>query len=161
MNKEWNITIKGNTHLISYFDGTKQNKPQLLVDGKAIIIPKNTKFAFLGVDFPINIEGVECRFVSAFKGIDFVVDSNFVESQKTYTPLTIPMWGWFFVVLSILIPIVSIGGALPTAIACLSSIWCLKISATPFINLGKKILYNILVVLCAWLLFGLILFGMS
>ena len=161
MNKVWNITIKDNPHTISYLVGTKHNESQLFVDGEKVELPKRAKSSFLGTDFPLNIDGVQCRFVSAVKGIDFVVDGKFVESKKPYVPVKIPFWSWFFVVLSVLIPIVSMGGALPAALACLSSIWCLKFSATPFIKLGTKILFNILVVVCAWVLFGMLLFGLS
>lgn len=161
MTRKLNVIIQGQTHTVTYSDEDRKNKNQLLVDGKEIQIPKNLKTSFVGVDCPFNIDGEECRFVCVFKACDIVVDGEFVDNKRPYVPLRIPMWAWLFVALSILIPIISIGGALPTAIACLSTIWCLKFSASPFVRTNKKILYNILTVISAWVLFGLLLFGLS
>ncbi|MBQ6885068.1 MAG: hypothetical protein IJN56_04945, partial [Clostridia bacterium] len=160
MKKELSFIINEKKHIIKFVNGKLFKGEKLYVDGNEIEI-ENKLLKFFGIyDQEFTIDGKKCRAIFIGKDIDVVVNNKYVYSQKPYIPVNgISWWVWIYVVLSILIPIVAIGGALPTIIGILSLFWCVRTSVTPSISTLKKHLFCITIVMIAWLLFVSLVLG--
>lgn len=104
---------------------------------------------FLGVDVPFVLDGQDARFVAYNKKADVAVDGVFLGSGKRYVKR--PSWVWIFVVLSLLIPIVSMGGALPAVFGMGGACACIGLSKQP-IPAAVRILACTAVTAAAWIL---------
>ena len=62
----------------------------------------------------------------------------------------VPWWTWVFIVACAAVPISSLGGAIPTAIAVLGIILCVRVAIHPSIKLPVKIALCTLIAAIAW-----------
>ena len=73
----------------------------------------------------------------------------------------IPRWAWIFAAACFVIPVFTIGGAIPTAIGAFSGLGILGISRKPGFNTRKKVILCSLVTGSAWTVFLVFLFSLA
>lgn len=81
-------------------------------------------------------------------------------TSRKFTLRGTPWWAWNFVILSIAIPIISLGGAIPAVLAIISSMLNIKITQSN-IKLSLKLLSCCGITAVAWALFGVLELAMS
>lgn len=78
------------------------------------------------------------------------------DKKKKKTKITLedfkhlPWWTWLFIVACIILPITTIGGAIPTVAAVLGIILCAKVSSLPTAKTSIKLLSCFGIVAVAW-----------
>lgn len=160
--KQWEITINGTQNTVVFVPNQWTGKHKLIINGKEVALKTSPFQAFVGTDQPVNIAGKECRFVLIGNKADIAVDGMYIGSNKPYVPLkSMPWWIWIFIVMCVAIPIISLGGILPIAIAILCSISCIRIGVSPNIGTTKKLLCCFGITALAWTVFGVLLFIIS
>ena len=88
-------------------------------------------------------------------------------SENKQTKMTLadlkhlPWWTWLFIVACALLPIISLGGAIPMVTAVLGIILCIRASSSPTIKTSLKLLYCFGIVAIAWGLAYLFAFAVS
>ena len=65
----------------------------------------------------------------------------------------IPAWAWLFVVACVLIPIVSLGGAIPGAVGAGSAFLCVAVARNPGMSVAARLGACCAITAGAWLLF--------
>ena len=69
----------------------------------------------------------------------------------TWTTLKhLPWWTWLFVVACIIIPVSTLGGAIPTAITILGIVLCVRVVILPSVKLPLKLALCTLTVAITW-----------
>jgi hypothetical protein len=152
--KEWNIEIEGNNYNVVLERSIFLGKNKLYINEmqqELMNIPFQT---YKGLDQPIYIGGKECRLVVLGNRADIVIDGLYLDSGKPYKPFEkIPVWTWVFIIASMAIPIINVGGLIPAALGILGSVYCIRIGVSPYMKTGMKVLASFGVVLIAWLLY--------
>ncbi len=154
--KEWHINIEGNEYHVVLERSIWTGRNKLFINE----VPQelmNVPFqVYKGSDQAIYIGGKECRLVVIGNRADITIDGVYVDSGKGYMPFEkIPVWTWFFIVTSLAIPIVSLGGLVPIALGILGAVYSVRFGISPYMKIGMKILASIGVVLLAWVLWYL------
>jgi hypothetical protein len=75
------------------------------------------------------------------------------ESQATQEKPRIPGWAWIFVVGCLLIPIITVGGAIPGAIGGGGAFGCVSIARDPSNAVATRVIYCAVVTGICWILF--------
>lgn len=154
MSKKWNVTVDGVAHELSYGKKFWSGKLFVIVDGEKTEM-KRTNFSenFTGLDKPFNIGEKECRFVAIGNKIDIAIDGVYLDSKKQYVPLEkMPNWNWVFIALFIALPIMTLGGALPIALAILGIALCVRVSISPSMSTTGKVFSCIGITAGAWVI---------
>ena len=73
----------------------------------------------------------------------------------------IPWWTWLFIVSCILLPITTIGGAIPATVAMVGIILCVKISLLPSIKPLIKLLLCLSITSMTWVFGYLSVWGLA
>ena len=158
MMKKWNIVINGKENEIEFIPNQWTGKHKLIINGKETQLKSSPFPAFVGTDQTVNIAGKECHLVIIGNKADLAIDSIYIDSQKPYVPLKgIPWWTWIFIAACIAVPIISLGGVLPTVAAMICSILCVRVSVTYNMKKSLKILSCFGITLMAWLLLALLM----
>ena len=154
--KEWHINIEGNEYHVVLERNIWSGRNKLFINEVQQELTNVPFQAYKGSDQLIYIGGKESRLVVLGNKADIAIDGVFVDSGKVYTPFEkIPVWSWFFVVASLVIPIVSLGGLVPIALGFLGIVYSVRIGISPYMKTGMKVLASFGVVLLAWVLWYL------
>lgn len=149
--KEWHINIEGNDYHVVLERNIWSGRNKLFINEVQQELTNVPFQAYKGSDQLIYIGGKECRLVVIGNKADIAIDGVYVDSGKLYMPFEkIPVWSWFFILVSLAIPIVSLGGLVPIALGFLGSVYSIRIGISPDMKIGNKILASIGVVLLAW-----------
>ncbi|WP_394525564.1 hypothetical protein [Lacrimispora sp. JR3] len=90
MKNQWNVTIQGKEHEISFKPGFLRGKRY--VDGVGTTV-KNTNWYIRLFDDVFEIDGETLHLTAVGAKIDLVVDGMYVNAKKPYTPFkTVPPW---------------------------------------------------------------------
>jgi len=119
----WSSKIKGVRYEFSY--ARKGGKHTITVDNAPIEVKGSFMSVILGFDEAFTFDGTEARLVVG-KTPDVAIDGTFLRSGKKYVQR--PAWVMAFAVLNLLIPIISLGGALPAALGLIGVMACVGIS---------------------------------
>lgn len=153
---EWQSNINGQIYNFSH--SIVLGKHNLTINGVSNTIKGSFFSSILGFDEPINFDGIEARLVVERKKPDIVVNGVYLQSQKPYIPR--PKWSIVFVILCILIPIISLGGALPAVIGVVGALACVQISKTS-LPVAARIALCILITAAAWVLWFVLIFAVA
>lgn len=160
--KRWVVEVEGKQYQITFKPNIWTGKHTLKVNGIPTDL-KRTKFqSFTGLDQPIMLGNKEARLVMIGRKVDIAIDGVYIDSKKPYLPLkSLRWWSWVFVLACMIIPIISMGGALPAMIGVLGSMYCVKIGVSPYMRTPFKILASFAVIVISWTLFILLVLGIS
>lgn len=70
----------------------------------------------------------------------------------------LPWWTWVFIVACAAIPVSTLGGAIPTVIAILGIVLCVRVGMLPNVKLPSKVVLCTLTTVIAWGIAWLIVF---
>lgn len=62
----------------------------------------------------------------------------------------LPKWAWLFIIACALVPVSTLGGAIPTVVAILGIVLCVRMAATPHIKLPLKLVLCTTISVMAW-----------
>ncbi len=158
--QNWEVEIDGAQYEISVKNNILTGKAILSVNGEEEVIRNKGQLAFLGIiDAPITVAGKQLQFVSIGKNADIAMDGIYLGSKEEYkSAWKLPWWVWIFVVLTLAIPVISRGGALPFLLGFLSATFCARASIQPKLKTSAKVLICFGITILAWLLLILIVF---
>ncbi len=160
--QKWNVEIEGQTYEIIYKPNVWSDKTNLTINGETTAIKSNGLQALAGIDTPITVGGKKLQFVRVGQKADIAMDGIYLDSKKEYKPIgKVPWWGWIFAVLGIVIPVVSLGGALPVLLGIAAAVSCIRISVQPQMKTAVKAFICFGITVLAWILFLLLILGVS
>lgn len=97
--KKWEVESDGVKHEIQYKTGLRK---KLIVDGETHKVKSSNAFINV-IDYGITFGNTECKLVVIGNKADLAVDGTFLDSKKTYEPISnIPVYVWVLVGLSTL-----------------------------------------------------------
>jgi hypothetical protein len=162
--REWTFDVDGTRHIVQlehkYFSGRRT----ILVDGTPVDAPRQLVDA--GGEYPFTINGHEGFVQIKTNGVTFkydcVFDAKSVSTGKeVLKPQSLPMWSWIFMILCCIIPVITLGGALPVLIGFGGAFACAKIGKSHIKKISAKVLLSFTVLLISWGLFAALLFFAS
>ena len=83
-----------------------------------------------------------------------------MSNQKTAKP-TIPAWAWLFGAICLSIPVLTVGGAVPTAIGFGGAFYCIAVSRNRNTTTGRRLLHCAAAAAVCWTLFVAFLGGLA
>ncbi|MCL2547504.1 MAG: hypothetical protein FWE06_10055 [Oscillospiraceae bacterium] len=153
---EWVSQIDGKDYSFSY--EKVKGKHVLTANGVPIEVKASFWSMILGFDEGFMLDGKEARLVVESKEPDVVIDGQYVRSGKVYVKR--PAWVLVFAVLCILIPIVSLGGAIPAVIGFCGAAGCVSVSKTT-LSTPIRVLICTGITVLAWVLLFLLGIGLA
>jgi hypothetical protein len=155
--KTWNIQLEDGTHTVELDKKWLSGKRTLRVDGQIVATGKST-WAYTGSDDAFQIaahEGVVHSRTNGFtSNYDLSIDGRSVQTGQPTAPLqTIPKWAWIFVVACVVMPIITLGGAIPALLGIGGAFGCVIISRHPTRSRRAKIMWSLGVTVLCWGLF--------
>lgn len=158
MEKEitWESNIEGKEYLFSY--QRIKREYVLTINGISKTFPVKFMEFILGSNNHFLFDNKEFILVVSSNNPDVVVDGSYLRSKKQYGQQ--PAWVWIFIVLCWLIPVFTLGGALPVVIGLFGALLCKKISKTT-LHILWRLLICALITLLAWALLFLLAIGIE
>jgi len=153
---QWESKIDGKSYAFSH--EKVKGRHILTANGLQTEIKGGFISALLGFDEKFTFEGREARLVIEKNKPDVIIDGVYLQSGKNY--IKRPAWVLVFAIICILIPIVSLGGALPFVIGFLGATLCVSVSKSSLPTAARVILCLVITVI-AWLLWFLLIIGIS
>ncbi len=153
---EWESQINGKDYKISY--ERIKGKHVVTVNGEPTTVKCGFMSAMIGFDEKFMIDGNEARLVIARNKPDIVVNGVFLQSGKEY--IHRPAWAMGFALACVLIPIVSLGGALPILFGIGGATLCINVSRSSMSTLARVISCTF-ITLAAWILWFVMIVGFS
>jgi hypothetical protein len=147
--KTWKIGTQGETHTIELEHSYWTGNLTIQVDGS--IAYKRRKFIDFGGRYPIKVAGHPC--VVEVKTNGFTFSYNFKPNEVAAPPMPTPWWAWAFVVACILIPVVSLGGAIPGGLGAGGAAACYGVAGNDNWEAPTRIVACVIITLLCWILF--------
>ena len=148
----WESIINQKNYTFSY--QKIKGKHTLTVNGVSQTLKCGFMSALFGFDEEFNLDGTNARLVIEKKIPDIVVDDVYVQSGKKY--IKRPKWVIVFVIICLLVPVVTIGGAIPALIGFGGAALCVSVSKSALSTAIRVVLCSF-ISLAAWILF--LIFG--
>ena len=143
------VVRKGQNYLISLDN----------CDAQEYKIGKSSQLLGVNEDFPVEIDEQKCLVAIRGKKIRLVANGTYVDNGEVFKPVSpIPKWYWVFFVLNILMPIISVGGAISMALAALGIYGSVAIARKEEKSIVFRVILCSLITLGAWLLW-ILFFG--
>ena len=130
----------------------------LTVNGVKTDIKGGFMSMMLGFDEKFMLDGREARLVIEKNKPDVIIDGVYLQSGKQYVQR--PAWVTVFAIICVLIPIVSLGGALPAILGFAGAALCVSVSKTSLPAALRLILCTVITLL-AWIVWFLLIVGIS
>jgi len=165
--RSWEVVLDETKHSVrlehSYFGG----KRTLFVDGVRHELKR------IAVDFgsshPFVLGGHEAvariRTNGLWYSYDLEVDGISMNTGKpsddAAVSMPVPKWAWVFVGLCGLLPVLSLGGAVPTAIGGMGIVGCLQHSRRTHVSVWLRVLVCSLITFACWFSMFVFLLGVA
>jgi len=151
--KFWNIPIGEMHYAIEYDPTTFAGRKRVMINGSPVALKIPLFSDITGFDQVLYLGNKAVHLVIINGIADLAIDGYFLNSQKPYAPLPkMPVWTWIFIVASLAIPVVTLGGAIPGMIGGLGAAVNAKIAYTQKWNTQTRILICVLATGVAWAL---------
>lgn len=147
---EWSAVIDGKGYKFTH--QIIKNKHVITINGDTIEVKGSLLSKTLNFDEKITFDGREARFFVDKQTPDIVVDGVCIRSGKKY--IARPAWSIVFAVICLLIPVVSLGGAIPFLIGFAGAAICISAART---TLPTAVRVGLCVIITA-LVWGLFVF---
>src|SRR5512143_864791 len=160
--KTWTVQVEGRNHTVEFERGTFSTKYLIRLDG-AVVHHGRSYATDFGTDdsFQIGTHLCTVHTRSNWNKVEFdlSLDGVSIESGRPVTPhVPLPTWSWPFIAACLLIPFVTLGGTLPTAIGFGGAAICFGIARDPARPKNQQIAWlSGLIVLCWGGLIGLLI----
>ena len=168
MNKKvWSIVIDGSEYEIKLVPGFLSAKKTVYVNGQLVEEEFSTKQSLLGnseTDFLIGSHPIKIVDLSNGLSIkyDLFIDGKSFSTGKSYTPLPpIPFWLWFVAFACGIIPIISLGGAIPALLGVGGATICLSQCRDESKTIQVRVIICIGITILVWVLFAFLTLGVA
>jgi hypothetical protein len=158
--RTWTVELDGQRHSVE-LESTFGPRWSVKVDGVLVAEQKPGMFTR---DFSIllDIAGhpASVRVQTGFGVVahDLLVDGRSVSTGKEAARLApMPPWAWIFIVACGIIPIISLGGAIPAAIGFGGAAGCAGIARNANQPVATRVALCVVVVAVCWVLFGVMI----
>jgi Fas apoptotic inhibitory molecule (FAIM1) len=163
--KIWTVTLEDGEHTIELEHDYISGKRDIYVDGTFVKLSHGSTHYLIdfGSNHPFKIGGHCCIIHIRTNGItfsfDLSVDGRSISTGKQVdSSNSVPSWVWAFVLACGIIPIISLGGAVPALIGSGGAAYCYSISQDTSKKMTTRIFMCFGVTAICWSLFiGLIL----
>ncbi len=162
--KIWTIALEDGQHTIELEHGYISGKRTICVDGTQIELPPGESSSFLdfGSNHPFKIGNHFCIIHIRTNGITFNFDlsvdgSSISTGKQVDSSNSVPSWVWAFVVACAIIPIISLGGAIPTMIGFVGAGYCYSFSQDTSKKMATHIFMCFGVTVISWSLFTVLI----
>ncbi|HSD82279.1 MAG TPA: hypothetical protein VLG46_00370 [Anaerolineae bacterium] len=154
--KSWTIQLEDGTHTVEMDHNIFSNKRMIRVDSQVVEQGKFSAFDF-GGDYPFRIGAHQAVLHMRMNGVQYKYDVSINgHSALTGKPVTMmqpmPKWVWVFVVACVVIPVVTLGGAIPALLGIGTAWICVAISRHPTLSTRTKVLLSLGATMLAWAL---------
>lgn len=123
--KQWFVRHGEDDVAIYYVPKPRRGKPFLMVNGMTVPVEKSSVTPFVGIDQPFWLGERECHLVVRGNKPELSVDGRFVENGRMYEPLQkLPWWTFVFILACMGVPVVSMGGVIPSMLAVVGVLGC-------------------------------------
>ena len=165
--KSWRVELEDSVHTVELEHGYWSGKRTISIDGERMNLPQKEASSFFdfGSHHTIHIGQVSAIIHIKTNGLtfnyDLSIEGRSVETGRTVTVTTAPAprWAWAFVAACGLIPVLSLGGAIPLMIGMGGSTGCYAIALNPSRYRSVRLLLCTgITLLCCVLFIGLIAF---
>jgi len=160
---KWDIKIKRTNHQIILKRNWFTSQYIVMVDEKEVPFTLTLQDFFKGLDMPLKIKNNEIRLIINGYSKDLVVDGKHLKTGLVYEPIgKIPKWTWFFVLLCLALPVMSLGGFIPIMYAIVGIQYVIRTSLNPAWPTSLKVIACLGATAFIWfacILTILILFG--
>lgn len=164
MKKNWNVTLEDGNHVVELVLGFG-GKRTICVDGRELNGEVQAKTNWMGeadLAFPLGrhsaLATVRSGFISS--KFDLGVDGSSVTTGKPVSAMPpMPAWGWLFVAACILIPIISLGGALPVLFGLGGAYGCAAVARDSSKSTGLRLGMCVGITALAWILLVVLVIG--
>ena len=143
---QWYSVINNTNYNFVY--EKKKGKHTLTINDVPHVIKAGFISTMIGFDEKFTFDGVDARLVIEKKIPDVVINNTFLQSGKHYVER--PRWSMIFVIICVLIPIVSLGGALPALLGFGGASMCVNVSKKDKPT-AVKIILCIVITFLVWL----------
>ena len=142
-NRTWTFKLEDGTHTVDLEHGYFSGKRTIYVDNKLVLEEKKSFDTGSAHSFQIN--GHTCTVHVQVKGFGFnfdcTIDGRSVETgQEVLPPLPLPGWAWIFIVGCGIIPILTLGGAIPGGVGVGGAYFCATLAKDANKDTGTRIL---------------------
>ena len=162
--KTWAFEIEGEEHTVELEHKAFSGRRIIRVDGN--LLENHSELLDVGKQYPFQIgghEGVVHVQTNGFTfNYDLSIDGRSVDTGKEVVPASpIPGWAWIFVVVCALIPILSLGGAIPAAIGFGGAYGCIAIARDLSKSVNMRIGLCVGISILCWVLYFALAIGIS
>lgn len=157
--KTWTFRLDDRLHVVELEHGYFSGKRIIHVDGKLLETTTKGVRAFIdfGSEHSFQIGRhpvvVHIRTNGLTFSYDLSIAGRSVTTGKEVSSAPVPAWIWVFVSACLLIPIVSLGGALPGAIGAGGAAGCYAIAKDAKKQIRTRIVLCLVVTILCWVLF--------
>ncbi|HEX6607581.1 MAG TPA: hypothetical protein VF276_11770 [Chloroflexia bacterium] len=133
--REWHFTLEDGRHTVVYETSTFGGKRTITVDNVPRVEDAGRAWQ-MGADIPFRINqhtgAVHVRSGMLRTQYDLSIDGVSVESGRPMVSLLpLPGWAWIFIGACALIPIITLGGAVPAGIGAGGAFGCASVARDP------------------------------
>jgi hypothetical protein len=154
--KSWTVQLEDGTHTVELDKRWASGKRIIRVDGQ-IVSESKVVWMDTGSDDEFWIGGHDCvihRRTNGFTGsYDLSIDGHSVHTGQPVAKLrAMPKWAWIFIVACGIIPLLTLGGAVPVLIGLGGAWGCVVVSRHPTRSTRAKAVWATGITLVAWAL---------
>jgi hypothetical protein len=133
--REWHVSLEDGPHTVVYEMSTFGGKRSITVDNVRQVEESNHSLE-MGIDLPFRINQhqgmVQVRSGMLGAKYDLAIDGVSVQTgQPAARMLPLPGWAWIFIGACALIPIITLGGAVPAGIGAGGAFGCASVARDP------------------------------
>ena len=166
--KVWSFQLGGGVHTVELDHNFWSGQRAIQVDG--VLVEQGKQFMDTGGEYPVQVAGQPVVVVIRYNGFAYVydlvtngrsLDTGQAVTLKGVSPGPVPGWAWGFIAACVLIPIVTLGGALPGAIGAGGAAGCAAIARDPSRETGTRVAICAGITVLSWVLFAVLLVAMG
>jgi hypothetical protein len=152
--KSWTVQLEDGTHTVEFDKRWSSSQRVIRVDGQVVLATK-AGWINTGSDDAFVLGAHQAVLHTRTNGLtfnyDLSVDGQSVQSGRPVAQLTnLPKWIWFFIVACGIIPLFTLGGAIPIVIGLGGASACAVVSRHPTRSVRMKAVWAAGITMAAW-----------
>lgn len=148
-NKSWTVSFEDGQHRVEFSRNDFTGQRLIKVDGTEVY--KQRSGVEVGSELPFNINSHPCAVICKTNGFysTFDLKTDYIAAS----PKVMPAWAWIFVLACAIIPVLTVGGAIPAAIGAGGGVGCYWVAkGTDWIT-STKVMACLAITVITWTVF--------
>lgn len=148
-NKAWTVSLEGGQHRVEFSRNDFTGKRLIKVDGMEVYNQRSGME--VGSELPFYINVHPCAVICKTNGFTSTFDlkTDYIAAP----PKIMPMWAWSFVIACAMIPILTLGGAIPAAIGAGGAVGCYWVAKATEWDTSTKVWTCVKITALTWIVF--------